>query len=116
MLPAELVVTMATPGMVLPTEFVVVTSLLDLLALAEPELADAAVVTAARVLVKLVRVLPAELVVSPVTPTMVLPEASVVVTAPRVPVVVTLPLESTEMRGAPGIPVLATPRSALMAD
>lgn len=71
---------------------------------------------AAIVLVKLGTVLPAESVTGPVTPTMVLPAVSVVVTAFRVPVVTTPPVESTEITGAPGIPELATPRRALMAD
>ena len=113
-LPAELVVVTARPVMVLPAESVVTTAPEGWLA---PELAPELAPSDGpeSVLVRLVKVLPAELVIGPVTPTMVLPDASVVVTASLVPVVCTLPAESTEMTGAPGIPLLATPRRALMA-
>ena len=70
--------------------------------------------TADKVLVRLAKVLPVESVTGP--PTMVLPPELVVVTAFLVPVVTALPAELVPITGAPGMPVLATPRKALMAD
>jgi hypothetical protein len=108
-LPAALVVVTPRPVIVLPAASVVMTAPLGWLALAGDPVA------AEMVLVTLVRVLPAVSVTGPVTPTMVLPAVFVVVTASLVLVIV-LPAASVVTTGAPGMPVLATPRRALMAE